>query len=188
MSNARRMNLEEILSLPLGAVVWYEERYSYSNEQESIYGIPFYFLFPVMVSDNKNFTLIGAFEGSNPRAFHTADLPLMQIWDKKPEQKQIMGFHHWDLDTIPDDKLRELSDKQGEGLPALKNRIIWEYGSIYACAYRLGMNAHTLGKKLNGKTEFKFSEISAISKDMNFSGPEIERYFFTDDIPTEKIS
>lgn len=189
MSNARRMTAEEVLSLPLGAVVWYEDRYSYTNAEEGIYGIPIYFLYPVMVADDKDFTLIGALEGSLPRCYHPADvLTYMHIWDKKPEHKQIRGFYHWDLDTIPDDKLREMSDKQGTGLPALKKRILWEYGSIGACAYRLGMNAHTLGKKLNGKAEFTVTEINAIRNDMAFERPETMRYFFADFKPSEKIS
>ena len=104
MSIARRMTAEEILSLPQGSVVWYEDRFIYDNAEEGVCGIPAYFLYPIMVAEaGKDFALIGAREGCCPQTWLPKDLPFMVIWDKKPDRKQLKGFYHWDIDSLSED-------------------------------------------------------------------------------------
>ena len=188
MSIARRMTAEEVLSLPLGAVVWYEDHVSYNDPAEGIYGIPNYFLYPVMVADDKDFTLIGAIEGSVPEYWTSKDIPRMRLWNTKPEKKQIRGLYHADLDNIPVKTLRKLSDGLGIGSTALKKRIVWEYGSVRAFAKQIGMSEYKLSKKLKGEVEFVASEIASIRKIMHLGRAETIRYFFVDMQTSEKIS
>lgn len=179
MNTAKKLTTEEILSLPLGSVVWYEEHCSYDNPEQDIHGIPFYFLYPLMVAgEGADFTLIGAREGCCPDYWGADAVPLMVIWDRKPNRKQLKGFDHWDIDAIPEETLREMTAEQGTGLTALKSRINWEYGSVSAFAHRIGINPRSMLRKLNGTAEFKAHEMTSIVKTMHFSNPEANRYFF----------
>ena len=179
MKTAKRMTTEEILSLPLGSVVWYEEHFTYDDLEQGIYDIPFYYLYPVMVAEEgKEFMLIGAREGSCPEYWGADIVPYMAIWDRKPDRKQLKGFEHWDLSGIPDDTLRKMTAEQGTGLTALKSRIRWEYGSISTFANRIGMKPAAMRQRLNGTAEFKAHEMNRIVKAMHFTVPEANRYFF----------
>ena len=189
MSIARRMTAEEILSLPQGSVVWYEDRFIYDNAEEGVCGIPAYFLYPIMVAEaGKDFALIGAREGCCPQTWLPKDLPFMVIWDKKPDRKQLKGFYHWDIDYLSDKALLEMTESYGTGVTALRKRVAWEFGSVTAFALCMRMNPRTLLRKLNGKVEFKYSEITAITQALGLSSAEVTRYFFPEEQPTEKIS
>ncbi len=181
MSIAKRMNAEEILSLPQGAVVWYEDHFTYDNQEEGICGIPAYFLYPLVVAEEgKDFALVGARDGCEPETWLPKDLPVMILWDKKPNRKQFKGFYHWDIDSISDNALREMTESNGTGIQALKKRILWEFGSIGTFANWIGMKPVTLLRKLNGKTEFKYSEIVAITDGMYLGSRLVQKYFFAD--------
>lgn len=189
MSNARRMNLEEILSLPLGAVVWYEEHASYDDPDNGIYWIPYYCVFPVMVSkEGEDFTLIGSPEPSAPMYWNAGAVPYMRIWDKKPDLKQLQGMSEQELNATPDEVLQEMSDKPRSGYDGLKRRILWEYESLRAFADRIGMSMNTLSRKLTGKSSFKASEIETIVGALYLDHAGLMQYFFADYKQPKKIS
>lgn len=181
-NTARKMTVDEIISLPQGAVVWYEEHFSYDCSEDGVCGIPFYFLYPIMVAtdEDEDFMMIGARYGCEPECWRANTLQDMNIWNRKPSRNQLQGLNHWDIDDIPKETLQKMSDEQGNGLTALKKRILWEYGSINAFANRIGLNASTLANRLTGKTEFKYHEIVSIMEALGVGSAQIQRYFFSD--------
>ena len=71
-------------------------------------------------------------------------------------------------------------ESHGNGIPALKARVLQEYGNIAAVARKIGMTPQTLGRKLNEKTEFSATEISRIADAMRLTRKETLQYFFWD--------
>lgn len=190
MSNARRMTAEEILSLPLGAVVWYEEHASYDDPDREIYWIPYYCVFPVMVSkEGEDFTLIGSSEPSAPMCWNAGAIPYMRIWDSKPDLKQLPdSMSEQELNAATVEALQEMSDKPKSGYDGLKRRILWEYESLRAFADRIGMSVNTLSRKLTRKSSFKASEIETIVGALYLDHEGLMQYFFADYKQPETIS
>lgn len=63
----------------------------------------------------------------------------------------------------------------------LLNKKIQESGiTLIAIAKKLGILRETLYSRLNGKTEFKASEILRISQVLNLSSTERDRIFFAE--------
>ena len=64
-------------------------------------------------------------------------------------------------------------------LESLKSLVDYSGMTMTAIAQRLGMSRATLYKKLDGKTEFKVSEIVSLCKVLHLSDKERDLIFFS---------
>lgn len=62
----------------------------------------------------------------------------------------------------------------------LKAKIILNNDTVQGLAAHLGKNRQNLSKKINGKQEFKQSEIAKIAERYNLSFEELKAIFLTD--------
>jgi hypothetical protein len=60
----------------------------------------------------------------------------------------------------------------------LRGRIVEKHGKHCAVAYLLGVSEHTLSVKLNGKIDFRQSEIAKLIEILSIPKHEIADYFF----------
>lgn len=61
----------------------------------------------------------------------------------------------------------------------LRGRIVARYGKVNAFCAALGFYPGTISQKLNGKLEFRPTEIWLIAKELDIPQEQIGFYFFT---------
>lgn len=104
-------------------------------------------------------------------------------------QSKTLGMLIGILSTIPEEirpeVLEALKDPElyqdntrNDGIPALRRRILDEYGSTKAFAGYIGMRVETLRKALKGGREFTRDELASISEQLHLTDEEVVQYFF----------
>lgn len=62
---------------------------------------------------------------------------------------------------------------------ALLGKIVEKYGTQARFSDAIGISEHSISQKLNGKTEWKQSEMDLACRLMGISKDDIPKYFFT---------
>ena len=64
--------------------------------------------------------------------------------------------------------------------PLLKSKIVFNRDTQENLAEALGMNLGSINARINGKVEFRLTEIMAIKKRYNLTDEEVCQIFFTE--------
>lgn len=165
MPTAKKLTLEQLESLPLGAVVWR------STEEINEEGIAWHYVAPVMVYEpGKDGALVGGFANCGYFGSSMADIlydPTISFWNIKPDDWQLIGLSEEEYNAWPVEKMTFFD---------LAKAITLRKKTLDEVAQLSGVSIKRLVEILTG-SQITSEEVFAIADALHLSLEMIEKIF-----------